>query len=57
MKVLQVCAYAARYGGNFLASLGRLEEALAAEGIETEYLFPETARDMPWCQALQQRLG
>lgn len=55
MKVLQVCAYAARYGGNFLASLGRLEEALAAEGIETEYLFPETARDMPWCQALQQR--
>lgn len=55
MKVLQVCAYAARYGGNFMASLTRLEENLAAEGIETEYLFPETAREMPWCQALQKR--
>lgn len=55
MKVLQVCAYAARYGGNFMASLSRLEEQLAAEGIETEYLFPETAREMPWCKALQSR--
>lgn len=55
MKVLQVCAYAARYGGNFMASLTMLEKLLAAEGIETEYLFPETAREMPWCKALQER--
>lgn len=55
MKVLQVCAYAARYGGNFLASLSRLEALLAADGVETEYLFPETARDMAWCRELQKR--
>jgi glycosyltransferase involved in cell wall biosynthesis len=55
MKVLQVCAYAARYGGNFLASLRALETLLAEQGVETAYLFPETARDMPWCRDLQQR--
>ena len=55
MKVLQICAYAARYGGNFIASLSVLEAQLQAQGIRTEYLFPETARDMPWCKALQGR--
>lgn len=55
MKVLQICAYAARYGGNFIASLQMLEELLQLQNMETEYLFPETARDMPWCQALQKR--
>lgn len=55
MKVLQVCAYAARYGGNFMASMKALEGLLAQQGIETAYLLPETARDMPWCRELQGR--
>ncbi len=55
MTVLQVCAYAARYGGNFLASLELLEQRLAQRGVRTEYLFPEAARQMPWCIRLQQR--
>ena len=55
MKVLQVCAYAARYGGNFMASLTALETVLAEQGVETAYLFPETARNMPWCVELQNR--
>lgn len=55
MKVLQVCAYAARYGGNFMASLASLEALLAQQGVKTAYLFPEKARDMPWCRDLQSR--
>jgi len=55
MKVLQICAYSARYGGNFIASLSALEKQLLAQRIQTEYLFPETAREMPWCQELQKR--
>lgn len=55
MTVLQVCAYAARYGGNFIASLQLLEQRLAQKGIRTEYLFPDTARDMPWCKEIGQR--
>ena len=55
MKVLQICAYAARYGGNFLASLKALEAALEQQGVKTAYLFPETARDMPWCRELCSR--
>ena len=55
MKVLQVCAYAAKYGGNFMASLMALEAALAEQNVETAYLFPETARNMPWCVELQSR--
>ena len=55
MKVLQICAYSARYGGNFIASLSVLEQQLSAKGIQTEYLFPEIAREMPWCQELQKR--
>lgn len=55
MKVLQVCAYAARYGGNFMASLRALETLLERRGVKTAYLFPETAKDMPWCRELQER--
>lgn len=55
MIVLQVCAYAARYGGNFIASLTALENDLNRKGIETRYLFPDTTKDMQWCQELQGR--
>lgn len=52
MKVLQVCAYAAPYDGNFIKALKMLDGALAAEGHETLYAFPETAAKQAWCQAL-----
>lgn len=55
MVVLQVCAYAAQYGGNFIASLTALENDLNSKGIETRYLFPDTAKDMQWCIELQGR--
>lgn len=32
--ILQVCAYGAEYGGNFIASLEILEEELEKKGIE-----------------------
>lgn len=53
MKVLQVCAYAAQYSGNFMASLLTLDKYLATFGVQTMYLFPESAAQMPWCQQLQ----
>ena len=54
MKLLQVCAYTAQYGGNFIASLLALEQRLTKRGVETMYLFPETVADTPWCQQLSQ---
>lgn len=55
MKVLQVCAYAAPYEGNFMKSLGELERRLKEKGVETVYAFPESAADIPWCRQLAQR--
>ena len=52
MTVLQVCAYAAEYGGNFMASLLALDASLASQGIQTRYLFPITAQNKPWCKEL-----
>ncbi len=52
MKVLQVCAYAAPYEGNFIKSLKALGEALKERGHEMLFAFPETAREIPWCQEL-----
>lgn len=55
MKVLQVCAYAAPYEGNFMRSLYCLEAKLSEKGIETVYAFPESARDILWCKELSRR--
>lgn len=52
MKILQVCAYAAPYEGNFIKSLKALGDALEERGHEMLYAFPETAFDIPWCQEL-----
>lgn len=52
MKILQVCAYAAPYEGNFIKSLKALGEALEERGHEMLYAFPETAKNIPWCQEL-----
>ena len=56
MKILQVCAYAAPYEGNFIKSLKALGEALEEHGHEMLYAFPEAAREIPWCQDLSKHV-
>lgn len=55
MVILQVCAYAAQYGGNFIASLEALESDLNQKGHIIEYAFPETAKNHEWCINIQKR--
>ncbi len=52
MKVLQVCAYAAPYEGNFIKSLKSVGAALKKAGHKMIYAFPETAKKIDWCQEL-----
>lgn len=52
MKILQICAYAAPYDGNFIKSLRALDESLAKDGHETVYAFPHIAENIPWCREL-----
>jgi len=54
MKILQVCAYAAPYEGNFMKSLFALEKVLVTKGFEVVYAFPEKAKSIMWCQRLAQ---
>lgn len=54
MKVLQVCAYAAPYGGNFIKSLLALAEEASADGCQTIFCFPEINRKLEWCKTLEQ---
>ena len=50
MKViLQVCAFAAPYPGNFIKSLKALENSMNTLGYRTIYAFPITAKDKDWC--------
>ena len=55
MDILQVCAYAAEYEGNFIKSLYSLENQLARLGHNVIYAFPENAKEKVWCQQLQKR--
>lgn len=55
MTVLQVCAFAAPNGGNFIASLTHLENDLKEQGITTIYAFADGAEGKPWCQEIQKR--
>ena len=54
MTVLQVCAYAAPYEGNFIKSLKSLGEKLALKGHKMIYAFPENARNIDWCKKLSE---
>lgn len=49
MKIVQVCAYAAPYEGNFIKSLKELEYVVRKDGYDTIYCFPETAKGLSWC--------
>ena len=53
MNVLQVCAYAAPYGGNFVNSLKHLEIEIKKDGNNVVYVLPENARYKDWCISLQ----
>lgn len=55
MTVLQVCAFAAPNGGNFIASLTHLENSLKEQGVDTIYAFADGAEGKPWCQEIQKR--
>ena len=52
MTILQVCAYAAPYEGNFITSLKALAKKLKEKGHTMIYAFPETAQEKDWCKAL-----
>ena len=53
--ILQVCAYGAEYGGNFIASLEILEEELEKKGYRTIYAFCDKAKDKGWCKRIEER--
>lgn len=53
MNILQVCAYAAPYPGNFIKSLYTLDKKLSDKGHKTIYAFPYTAKKCTWCIDLQ----
>ena len=53
--ILQVCAYGAEYGGNFIASLEILEEELEKKGYRTIYAFCDKANDKGWCKRIEER--
>lgn len=55
MNILQVCAYAAPYAGNFIQSLFLLENQLQKLGHKTVYAFCVTAKDQSWCKELCKR--
>ena len=55
MTVLQVCAYAAEYPGNFIRSLELLESELKKLGHDTVYAFPEAAKAREWCKSIENR--
>lgn len=50
--ILQVCAYAAPYEGNFIVSLKALAIENSKDGYETIFAFPETAQERDWCKEL-----
>lgn len=53
MNILQVCAYAAPYPGNFIKSLNTLDKKLYNKGHKIIYAFPHTAKECKWCADLQ----
>ena len=53
--LLQVCAYAAPYPGNFMNTLQMLALASQERGYETVFAFCETAKELKWCQELSKQ--
>lgn len=55
MNILQVCAYAAPYEGNFMKSLYALDNKLSQMGHSVIYAFCEYARNKEWVIDLQKK--
>lgn len=53
MVILQVCAYAAPYEGNFIKSLRSLGDEVENLGHKMIYAFPETTKNISWCKELR----
>lgn len=53
MNILQLAAYAAEYGGNFIHSLIALDEKLTEKGHNVIYAFPESAKECDWVKELK----
>lgn len=51
-NVLHIASYAAVYRGNFIESLEALTKKLCEHNIETEYMLPQTAKELDWVKAL-----
>lgn len=51
--VLQVCAYAAPYAGNFIQTLRVLASECEKNGLKTIFVFPETAKGLTWTMELE----
>ena len=52
-NILQVCAYAAPYPGNFINSLKKLADRNLKKGYNTIFAFPITAQKIDWCRDLE----
>lgn len=55
MKIMQVCAYAAPYEGNFMKSLYALEKETANHHHDIIYVLPETIQHHQWVKELMMR--
>lgn len=53
MTILQVCAYAAPYEGNFIKSLKALGKVYEEKGDKMVYAFPKSAKNISWCKELE----
>lgn len=53
MTILQVCAYAAPYEGNFIKSLKELGKVLKERNINMIYAFPDNCKNIGWCKQLE----
>ena len=51
--VLQVCAYAAPYPGNFIEVLKALHNDYWKLGYSTIFVFPNNAKGLNWCKELE----
>ena len=53
--VLQVCAYAAPYEGNFIPTLRTLAYECEKYGGKTIFAFPENGKFLPWMEELRKK--
>ena len=50
--IVHVAGFSSGYGGNFIASLAQLREVCRRQGWGFVAVFPDSARQKPWCAKL-----